>query len=170
MTNSTTEARRHLLDILLDRVERAALLDNERDLLRPLVAAEMSDAARAEQAEDLLRIAHETSNQSEAERERATQRAEQAEAVLNRVWDLADEWERGLTPALPYARALRAALDGLSPTPDATPEGVVPPDTAPIFTVPCPRCSVLVDVPGDVTLTGDGVLPGHTCPTDRSTR
>jgi hypothetical protein len=36
--------------------------------------------------------------------------AETAEAALNRVWDLADLWERGLTPDQPYARALRAAL------------------------------------------------------------
>ena len=37
---------------------------------------------RADQAEDLLRIAHDTSNKSEAERARAVQRAEQAEAKV----------------------------------------------------------------------------------------
>ncbi|MCX4622818.1 hypothetical protein ACF09G_12985 [Streptomyces albogriseolus] len=36
----------------------------------------------AEQAEDLLRVAHETSNRSEAERARAVERAERAEATL----------------------------------------------------------------------------------------
>lgn len=40
---------------------------------------------RADQAEELLRIAHETSNQSEAERARAVQRAEQLAATLHDV-------------------------------------------------------------------------------------
>jgi ParB-like chromosome segregation protein Spo0J len=43
---------------------------------------------RAEQAEDLLRVAHDTSNRSEAERARAVQRAETAEAAIKRVRDL----------------------------------------------------------------------------------
>lgn len=40
---------------------------------------------RAEQLEELLGVAEETSNQSEAERARAVQRAEQAEAALERA-------------------------------------------------------------------------------------
>jgi chromosome segregation ATPase len=42
---------------------------------------------RAEQAEDLLRIAHDTSNRSEAERARAVQRAEEAEDRLRKATD-----------------------------------------------------------------------------------
>lgn len=34
---------------------------------------------------------------------------------------------------------------------------------APTFLVDCGRCGASVEVPGDVTLTGDGTLPGHTC-------
>jgi beta-glucosidase-like glycosyl hydrolase len=40
---------------------------------------------RAEQAEDLLKVAHETSNRSEAERASAVQRAERAEAEVERL-------------------------------------------------------------------------------------
>ncbi|WP_385618604.1 hypothetical protein PXH67_06395 [Streptomyces sp. P8-A8] len=51
------------------------------------MAAQYADRAiengkRAEQAEELLRIAHDTSNASEAARQAAEERAEQAEAVL----------------------------------------------------------------------------------------
>jgi chromosome segregation ATPase len=44
---------------------------------------------RADQVEELLSIAHDTSNKSEAERARAVQRAERAEALLKRYIDLA---------------------------------------------------------------------------------
>ncbi|MBX9392242.1 hypothetical protein K4749_01175 [Streptomyces sp. TRM72054] len=44
---------------------------------------------RAEQAEELLRIAHGTSNRAEAERARAVQRAERAETALVRVHHVA---------------------------------------------------------------------------------
>lgn len=50
------------------------------------------------------------------------QRAEQAEATLNRVWDLADRWEHALAADLPYARTLRAALDGEQPDAEPVPE------------------------------------------------
>lgn len=71
---------------------------------------------RADQAEELLRIAHDTSNRSEAERARAVQRAEQAEAerdtarqhaaaiaaqrdrLRQRMNNLADRWERDAPP------------------------------------------------------------------------
>ncbi|WP_329616434.1 hypothetical protein OG244_28310 [Streptomyces brevispora] len=66
-------------------VERSALLEEARDALETagineahggeswprLVPAIEQLAKRAEQAEDLLRVAHETSNRSEAERARA---------------------------------------------------------------------------------------------------
>jgi hypothetical protein len=42
------------------------------------------ERTRAERAEDLLRVAHDTSNRSETERALAVQRAEQAEAALAR--------------------------------------------------------------------------------------
>lgn len=70
MTDDTTTARRTLLEILLDRIERGALLDNERDLLRPLVAAEYTDAAtaaaeRAEAAIARVRELHRRANNGE---------------------------------------------------------------------------------------------------------
>ena len=49
-----------------------------------LFKAAAEQHARAEQVEDLLRVAHETSNTSEAERARAVQRAERAEGELLR--------------------------------------------------------------------------------------
>ena len=49
-----------------------------------LFKAAAEQHARAEQAEDLLRVAHETSNTSEAERAKAVQRAERAEGELLR--------------------------------------------------------------------------------------
>ncbi|WP_327655721.1 hypothetical protein [Streptomyces sp. NBC_00483] len=51
---------------------------------------------RADQAEELLRIAHDTSNR--------------VEASLDRVRALAERWENALAPDLRYARAVRAAL------------------------------------------------------------
>lgn len=48
--------------------------------------------ARAEQLEDLLRVAEETSNRSEAERVRAVRRADRAETVLERARTLASRW------------------------------------------------------------------------------
>lgn len=69
---------------------------------------------RAEQLEDLLRIAEETSNRSETERVRAVQRAEQAEAAarsyavlghmsetdVQRVIDLYEQWVKAGPPPL----------------------------------------------------------------------
>lgn len=72
--------------------------------------------ARAEQAEDLLRVAHDTSNRSEAERAAAEQRATQAGAAVARIRQMVDHWEQRLpetirTPAV--VSAIRAALDGV---------------------------------------------------------
>jgi uncharacterized Zn finger protein (UPF0148 family) len=103
---------------------------------------------RADQVEDLLRIANDTSNKSEAERAQAVQRAEtaerdvriyrkrlarltdgyaeqfrhlkHAEATLARVRALADRWDNALAPDRAYARAVRAALDQPAPEPAAT--------------------------------------------------
>jgi hypothetical protein len=62
-------------------------------------------------------------------------RAEQAEAALNCVWDLADRWEHGPAADAPYARALRAALDGKKP---AEPKPQPPnPQPAPADTPVC---------------------------------
>jgi hypothetical protein len=69
---------------------------------------------RAEQVEELLRIAEETSNRSDTERARAVQRAEQAEAAarsyaalghmsetdVQRVIDLYEQWVKAGPPPL----------------------------------------------------------------------
>lgn len=91
-------ARRRSLRVLLNRVNRGlALTDAEAQLLTDHVTTLITDAndgrKRAEQAEELQRIAHETSNRSEAERARAVQRAEQLAAALREVLAL-------ITPAL----------------------------------------------------------------------
>jgi phenylpyruvate tautomerase PptA (4-oxalocrotonate tautomerase family) len=65
------------------------------------------------QAEDLLRIAHETSNRSEAERARAVA---ERDALKAAVEALAERWENALAVDRPYARALRASLNTLTPT------------------------------------------------------
>ncbi|MGW5582845.1 DUF6085 family protein [Streptomyces sp. NPDC003857] len=92
---------------------------------------------RADQAEDLLRVTHDTSNRSEAERARAVQRAEEAEAwrrkavrralkisklqgTLAAVADLRDDL-REITGARWIADALDEILDGQPPAPDAGP-------------------------------------------------
>jgi hypothetical protein len=75
---------------------------------------------RADQADDLLRIAHETSNKSEAERARAVQRAERAEAVLDRAREAAT-WIRRNYPALTHVNdRLAAAIDEPATGPAAT--------------------------------------------------
>jgi hypothetical protein len=83
-------ARRRSLRVLLNRVNNgSALTADEAQLLARHVATEICDAndaakerARADQVEELLSVAHETSNRSEAERARAVQRAERAETEL----------------------------------------------------------------------------------------
>jgi hypothetical protein len=90
-------ARRRSIRVLLNRLNNGlTLTTDEAQLLTRHVATEITDAnegrRRAEQAEDLLRVAHETSNRSEAarseeerlrlalaaERDRWKERAEQA--------------------------------------------------------------------------------------------
>ncbi|MGW3428915.1 hypothetical protein ACWDHW_13305 [Streptomyces melanosporofaciens] len=67
-----------------------------RDRRMEQLAAEVEELrARAEQAEDLLRVAHDTSNRSEAERAAAVERAAQAGAAIARVRDLADQIDLG---------------------------------------------------------------------------
>lgn len=81
MTDTTTAHRRALLAALLDRVEQGTFLDHERDLLRPLVAAEQADADRAADYDN--RIAWETTCGEHARLldacRGAEERAEQAE-------------------------------------------------------------------------------------------
>jgi hypothetical protein len=153
----TTRHRRALLGVLLDRLERGVLLPAEVLLLRPLVTAEQAAAdarpatritvhddatsaavrpllddldtlrVRAEQAEDLLRIAHETSNRSESEREHAAQRAEQAEAAVARVRGYARTLTAEPHPIHDHEcpddvrAAILSALDGPSPASDDAP-------------------------------------------------
>ncbi|MFF5670288.1 hypothetical protein ACFY8S_09145 [Streptomyces hygroscopicus] len=58
-----------------------------RDRRREQLAAELANQQRrAEQAEDLLRVAHDTSNRAEAERAYAVQRAERAEAERDQAY------------------------------------------------------------------------------------
>lgn len=99
------------------------------DLIKA-AAATLRDAKRAEKrCEDLrgesLRRGKEVVERNE-KIAGLEQRAEQAEAALNRVWDLADRWEHALAPDLLYARALRAALDGKQPAtkPEPEPDGL----------------------------------------------
>ena len=66
-----------------------------------------------DQAEDLLSVAHETSNQSEAERAAAVKRAERAEAAIERVRQLCSP-ERN-TDQLGYLRRSRDVLAALDP-------------------------------------------------------
>lgn len=96
MTDSTA-ARRALLRILLDRVDRDALLPAEVPLLRACVAAE-------EHAADTARF--------------VTVQARADQATIARVHELAERWRYvpGLKDA-PRSSLLRA-LDGPSPTPD----------------------------------------------------
>lgn len=69
---------------LRDTTDRYTLVIRRPDGKTPgEVASEQRQ--RAEQAEDLLRVAHDTSNRSEAERARAVHRAEQAEAEVERL-------------------------------------------------------------------------------------
>ncbi|THA29221.1 hypothetical protein E6R18_25280 [Streptomyces sp. A1277] len=108
VSSDVVEARLHHL---ADRARRGALLPEEGALLADAVA---ELALYADQTADLLRVAHETSNKSEAERARAATRAEQAEAAIARVRKLAAVWDDAPDPlAQAMARDLRSTLDAV---------------------------------------------------------
>lgn len=133
MTDTTT-ARRHLLTVLLDRVERGALLNSERLLLRPLVTADR-EAADDEIADLQAQLDHtfrerdEWWNTATEKGETLGRRVERAEAAIARVRAQCADWAQlaspgdvGMTPddtAFAEAgRIILAVLDGASPTPD----------------------------------------------------
>lgn len=66
---------------------------------------------RADQAEELLSIAHDTSNRSEAERTRA-------EAAIDRLRAIAAQWQASVRPgeSHPAAHAILTALNKPAPT------------------------------------------------------
>jgi hypothetical protein len=110
----TTAARRQLLDILLTRAERGALLPAEVWLLRPLVTAEQA-AADARPTTDGRRYWRGSDGDDIADAYMT------AQAAIARVRALAERWR--YVPGLkdsPRTSMLRA-LDGPSPTPDDTP-------------------------------------------------
>jgi hypothetical protein len=104
--------------ILTVRDRELEQLRKERNTLERMYYAAMSDVGRlvdakdavgreleqlrfrTVQAEELQRIAHDTSNKSEAARAQAQQRAETAEAAITRVRALADRWKRNGTSDL----------------------------------------------------------------------
>lgn len=116
--------RRDSLLVLLARADRLVLRPRDAEQLRQHVEAEMREAdtarTRAEQAEELVGVAHETSNRSEAaraeeerlrlalaaERDRWKERAEEAQAAIERAEAFAHELRHK------DARRLLAALDG----------------------------------------------------------
>lgn len=164
--------RREALGVLLSRAERGVLTTTEAAQLRAHAEAEIRDSntvrevaqgnrrhvqhlaseidrltAEVEQARELLRVAHETSNKSEAERATMSrvlevakgetlacrtqldrlndahteqrQRAEMAQAAIERVRAIPEAWERMPADRYVYvheaARTVRAALDGTTP-------------------------------------------------------
>lgn len=98
---TTTEARRALLAVLLDRAERGALLDSERPLLRPLVLAEQADAEQAEAVIARVRALH-------------TRTTVQTTAGPTEVCSHCEA--DGMS--YPWPCETTDALDGPSPTPD----------------------------------------------------
>ena len=90
-------------------------LYDQLDELRETAATRKRIARRRrqqlDQAEDLLSVAHETSNQSETERAAAVKRAEHAEAAIKRVRDYAADIERSGWTGPAIARRIREALD-----------------------------------------------------------
>lgn len=108
-------ARRASLHNLLVRATRGALTTDEcamlwkhveaeqqeADLARSVARSAAKDAAdalkRADQAEELLGIAHETSNKSEAARAEAQRDRDQHAAVLRDVLDQFTDWPKGGT-------------------------------------------------------------------------
>lgn len=124
MTDTTT-ARRELLALLLDRVERGALLPAEAPLLRPLVAAEQADAdARATAAHGANEEAwgwHDRASQARGAiarvRKLHTRTTVQTIAGPQEVCSHCEN--DGMS--YPWPCETIDALDGPSPTPDDTP-------------------------------------------------
>lgn len=133
MTDDTTTARRTLLALLLDRVERGVLLPAEAPLIRPLVAAEQD----AVDARPTTRITFHDDATSAAVRPllrdidmfRRTQatlmdRASVAEATVYRLRQAVREARAAALPHSEldsFVQQMTAILDGPSPTPDDTP-------------------------------------------------
>ena len=93
---------------------KAQEIEADRDRL----AAELEQAqARAAQAEDLLQVAHETSNRAEAERTRAVQRANKAEDVIERVREVLAPygWQHAQVPAARLRTALAQPKESTTP-------------------------------------------------------
>ena len=82
---------------------------------------EMNHDGRIRQLEELLRVAHETSNRSEVERAAAVQRAEQAEAAIERVRDLHQ-------PRTYRGQTICGACSDYDPSTDSTDSAPVPYD------------------------------------------
>jgi hypothetical protein len=130
LAHQARRAKEHQLDDIRRALCDTGLMTDDdpyshADLADVIRQTANSDRERAVQAEELQRIAHDTSNKSEAEHARAQQRAEQAEAALERVRkavhiaDTADAtgWQRGYRAC--SVNALRA-LDETASGPAAT--------------------------------------------------
>lgn len=129
LDNLTSDQYDALCDQLeaLRAVARGYCPDCGRGDAAPTVTGWETERRRADQAEDLLRVAHETSSKSETERARAVQRAEHAEAALDRVraalhpyaGPILGDRSRGVQMGWDRARqAVLAALDEPAPGTD----------------------------------------------------
>ncbi|MFJ9037436.1 hypothetical protein ACIRF8_12715 [Streptomyces sp. NPDC102406] len=133
---------------MTDRIPLDAMTSNQLDALYD--RAEQAET-RITQTEELLSVAHETSNRSETERVRAVHRAELTEAAVERARQLASRWAvlRAYGGA---ATELRAAL---GEQPGARDRHVAEEHTKeiPMPTTPCTATIEGVTVPDDETLT-----------------
>lgn len=92
-------------------VDWQAIAEQRERELRTVGETRHAAERRANQVEDLLRVAHKTSNRSEAERARAVERAEQAETTVARVRAEVARI-RSITPTWgPVADLIEAAID-----------------------------------------------------------
>ncbi|TXJ78597.1 hypothetical protein E2C11_16450 [Streptomyces lavendulae] len=83
-------------------------------------------AKRLTQLEELLQIAHETSNRSEAERARAVERAERAEAAITRVQALHQQYRFAGDDTTDYCAHCNQISGGWVPWPCPTTEALTP--------------------------------------------
>ncbi|MFD9764744.1 hypothetical protein ACFWXI_14575 [[Kitasatospora] papulosa] len=103
----TTQPEQDRLHHLLDRARRGVILPAEGEALATLVA-ELEKRAR--QTEELLSIAHETSNRSEAERARMEQRvAELTAGQCTHALAVCEQHHRVPVTGCPYPRCKAAA-------------------------------------------------------------